>query len=165
MALNDVVLTGIVAAAVSIVTAFISYLANQRAIVVEREKFERGLQRSLTEKLYERRLAAYPDALRLTEPLRKSNLWNKEKPLSKEYLQHVLTELESWNINQAAFLLSHQALEALWELRRALRDDPSEEGQYSEEQLMRMWKAKDRFRKELRKDIFLLFGEELERNV
>ena len=112
MALNEVILTGIVAAVVSIPTAYIGYLANQRAIVVEREKFERGQQRVLTEKLYDRRLAAYPDALRITEPLRKSHLWNKEKPLRKECLQQILVELDNWHINQAAFLLSHRALEA-----------------------------------------------------
>jgi hypothetical protein len=115
--------------------------------------------------LYDLRLACYPEALRITEPLRKSHLSNKDVSLNEEYLQHVLEELDSWHTNKAAFLLSYKALDALYELRQVLRDKPADEGSYSEAQIQRIWKSKGKFREELRRDIFLLFGEELDRNV
>jgi hypothetical protein len=162
MTLSDVLVSAIVAALVSLVTALVSYFAQRRALAIEREKFEKQLQRTLTEKLYDLRLASYPKALEITEALRRSRLWSEETTLKEAYLLGVLNELDAWHSTKAAFLLSSNGMEALYELRRALRDKPQPDGTYTQQQVERIWQAKGRFRQALRSDIILLYSEEIE---
>lgn len=160
MNLNDAVLTAGIAAVVSLLGALISHSASRRALAAEREKLERQLQRGLTEKLYNLRLGCYPEAMHITEQLRKSRLRDQLGGVTSEYTAGVLQALDAWHSKSAAFLLSAGALESLYEVRRALRDAPAEENKYSEAQIQRMWQAKNRLRQSLRSDIILLYGEE-----
>lgn len=160
MNLTDAVLTASIAAVVSLVGALVSYSATRRALAAEQAKLERQLQRGLTEKLYNLRLSCYPEAMHITEQLRKSRLRDQPNGLTLEYTGAVLQALDDWHSKSAAFLLSASALESLYEVRRALRDMPAEGGKYSEAQIQRMWEAKNRLRQSLRSDIILLYGEE-----
>lgn len=162
MTLSDVLISAIVAALVSLLTAMVTYFAQRRALMIEREKFEKQLQRALTEKLYDLRLASYPKALEITEGLRRSRLWSEESKLTEAYLQGILTELDTWNSTRAAFLMSDNGLDALQALRGALRVKPQADGTFTDEQIERIWRAKGRLRSALRNDVILLYGEEIE---
>lgn len=160
--MSEVLLSGIIAGIVSIVAAIISYLANRRALAIERQKFEKQLQRRFTEKLYDLRIAVFPKAMEITEGLRKSQLWREDEPLTQDYLDNILLDLDTWHSTKAAFLLSNNSLTAFREVRKAIRDKPKSENEYSEIQIQRIWKAKGKFRAALRNDIVLLYREELE---
>jgi hypothetical protein len=184
MKLEDALLSAFIALLVAIIPAIITYLASQRVLnaerdkftkqfaeesekfdrqfAQEREKFERQLQRPLTEKLYDKRISAYPQALQITEALRRSRLWQEGQVITKEYLNRVEADLDEWESTKAAFLMSDSALAALDVVRRSLRAKPDVDGKYSDVQLKEIWDAKNKFRTALRNDIFLLYGEERE---
>lgn len=195
MKLEEALLSAFVALLVAIIPAIITYLASQRVLNAEREKFtkqfaeerekfdrqfmqerekferqlaleqekfDRQLQRPLTEKLYDMRVSSYPQALQITESLRRSRLWKEGQVITKEYLNRVEAELDEWHGAKAAFLMSDNALAALDVLHRSLRAKPDANGKYSEAQLQAIWEGKNKFRIALRNDIFLLYGEEHE---
>lgn len=154
------VITAIISAVVSLTVTLITVFASRNTIKAEREKLERELQRSMTVKLYDVRIEAYPQAMQITEGLRKSRLGENEKGLPEEYFKDILSQLDAWHATKAAFIISRNSLYQLYALRKALREKPESNGKYSSEQINRVWDAKGKFRSALRADIQLLFKEE-----
>jgi hypothetical protein len=154
------ILSAVVAAVVSLIVAVISSYNNRNALRVEREKLERELQRKLTEKLYDQRLEAYPEALEITDGLRPSRLLKCCEPLTEEYFQEIVTRLDKWQNTKAGFLLSDNSFAKLNELRAILREQPQGNGSYSSNQIERFLAARKSFRAALRTDMHLLFREE-----
>ncbi|NJO51774.1 MAG: hypothetical protein HC840_22790, partial [Leptolyngbyaceae cyanobacterium RM2_2_4] len=60
----------------------------------EREKFERELQRSMTSKLYDLRLEKYPEAIAITDGLRRSRMSDPGEDLSEAYFKAILAKLD-----------------------------------------------------------------------
>lgn len=155
-------LSALVAALVSLGVGLLSFVANRNELRAERERAERELQRSMTARLYELRLEVYPEAIAITDGLRKARLWNLNDPPSRAYFQEVLAQLDAWHSAKAFLLLSRPAVEALYNLRKVLQDvGTSSQDDYSNEYKQRIWEAKGRFRYALRADIQLLYQEEL----
>lgn len=161
MSFSDVIVSAVVSAVVALFAAMATYIVNSRTLAAERLKFEKQLQRGLTEKLYNLRLESYPKAWEITEGLRYTKLWKDGEAPSEQYLTEILASIDSWHSSKAAFLLSDPALDNLYALHDALRVKPELEGKYSEAQIRRIWEAKNKFRASLRNDIFLLYREEL----
>ena len=155
-------LSAAIAATVSLIVAIISFVANRNALKSARESFERELQREMTNKLYEARLEVYPDAIAITDGLRKSRMARQGESPSREYFEAILSKIDDWHGQKSFLLLSRPAVQALYNLRDILREPPDSNGQYSPEQLHRIWRAKGKFRSALRSDIQLLYEEEVE---
>jgi hypothetical protein len=156
------ILSAAIAAIISLIVALISFMATRNTLRSEREKTERGLQRNMTEKLYDLRMEIYPEAIAITNGLRKSTLTELGDTLSEAYLKAIQEKLDEWHNAKAFLILSRPAVEELYALRRALREKPAPDGKYSPEQLERISKAKNAFRRSLRSDIQLLYEEEME---
>ena len=77
MELSSGIITVLISALVSLSVSFVSYKATKNRINQQREQFERELQRRVTERLYELRLASYPQAFKLTEPLLGTKLFQQ----------------------------------------------------------------------------------------
>jgi len=155
------ILTAVISAIVSLTVTLITVFVSRGNIRAEREKLERELQRSMTARLYDMRLEVYPQAVEITEKLRRSHMAEQGINLNENYFRDVLAQLDAWHATKAGFIISRRSLERLYALRKALREKPEAEGQYSQEQIERIAVAKGAFRASLWKDIQLLFEEEL----
>ncbi|UBF28491.1 hypothetical protein K9N68_11795 [Kovacikia minuta CCNUW1] len=161
MGLITGILSALIAAVVSLVVALISYISNRNALKSQREKLDRELQRSMTTKLYDKRLEIYPEAIQITEGLRKSRMEIQGKDISEAYFREIVVKLDEWHNTKAFLLLSEDSVQAFYALRRVTREKPELEGKYSKEHLERIWHAKNAFRYALRSDIQLLYREEI----
>jgi hypothetical protein len=124
------ILSAVVAAIVSLVAALISFVTNKNTLKSERQKFERELQRSMTSKLYDLRLEIYPEAISITDGLRKARMVAQEESLSEEYFKAIISKLDEWHGAKAFLLLSRNAVNTLYSLRRVLREKPEMNGKY-----------------------------------
>jgi hypothetical protein len=116
----------------------------------------------MTSKLYDLRLEIYPEAISITDGLRKARMVAPEESLSEEYFKAIVSKLDEWHGAKAFLLLSRNAIDTLYSLRKVLREKPEMNGKYSKEQLERIWRAKNAFRSALRSDIQFLHKEETE---
>lgn len=151
------VLSALIAAAVSFTGALISFYANRHDAAVERQRQERELQRRLTERLLDARLQCYPAAFEISDALVGSRVFSDS--LTKEDLAHCLDRLAEWNRTRAALLLSNRSLDAFYDLRGALEGALRSEAM-DEAVRKRVYEAKNHFRRSLRADVHLLYGEE-----
>jgi hypothetical protein len=81
----------------------------------------------MAERVYEKRLDAYPKALELTEPLRRRHLLGFRGDVGA-YLDGVRIELQRWHSGSAAFIMSQESLDALLRIERLLGGNPSGAG-------------------------------------
>lgn len=156
------VITAVISAVVSLAVTLITVFVSKSNIRAEREKLERELQRSMTLRLYDVRLDAYPHAMEITEKIRRSFMREQGNKLNEKYFKSVLTELDAWHATKAGFILSRRSLDQLYALRKALRQKPESGGKYSPEQVESIAVAKGEFRAALWKDMQFLFAEEIE---
>ena len=159
------VLTAVISAIVSLTVTLITVFVSRSTIKAEHEKLERELQRSMTIKLYDVRIKAYPKAVEITEGLRKSHLSKQGETITEDYFKNILNQLDAWHATEVGFIISRNALYKLYALRKALREKPESNGKYSSVQINRIWEAKGNFRAALRADIQLLFREEAEEDL
>ncbi len=101
--------SALVAAGITLIGSLITFAVNKAIVRSEREKLERELQRGMTAKLYELRTQIYPEAIKLTEGLRKSRMTEKDK-ISEKYFQNILTPLNQWFSEKAFLLLSQRSV-------------------------------------------------------
>ena len=156
------VITAVISAVVSLTVTLITVFVSKSNIRAEREKLERELQRSMTLRLYNIRLDAYPHAMEITEKIRRSRMKELGGKVNEKYFKDVLTELDAWHATKAGFIISRRSLGQLYALRRALRQKPESGGKYSAEQIESVAVAKGKFRASLWKDMQFLFSEEIE---
>lgn len=150
--------TALIAALVSLLVALVSFVANRRSLEAQREKFERELQRRLTEKLIDRRLDAYPAAFEATAPLWKGSIFGSSTP--GEPMKSTLDQLQAWSTSEGALLMSGGSLRCFYELRSLLSKAVSPGGPSIAELWDDIWRAKVSFRKSLRADVHVLYAEE-----
>lgn len=163
LALTDAaatMLSAVVAAVVSLAVGLVTYRATTSGHRSERLKLERELQRTMTSKLYDRRMEAYPRAWEISDALRRSRMRAGNAQQDPEYFAKVLAELDQWTATAGAMILSKEAVEASIDMRLALREAPAGPDGYSDEQVERIWRSKGRLRQELRRDVDLLFSED-----
>jgi hypothetical protein len=156
---SSILLSALVSGAVAVVVASLTALLTVRSQTLERKKQEAQLKREMTKMLYEKRLALYPKAMSLTEPLRKSNI--ETGSADAPYFRAVLDSLDTWQSGEAGFVISLATLEHYYALRRTLRAAPhGEDGRFSAEQIENVRNARIHFRRSLRNDMHLVYGEE-----
>ena len=158
-------LTAVISAVVSLTVTLITVFVSRSNIRAEREKLERELQRSMTTRLYDVRLEVYPQAIEITEQIRRSRMFEQGDNLTEEYFKDVLTRLDAWHATKAGFIISRRSLERLYALRKALREKPEANGRYSSEQIEGIFVAKGAFRASLWQDIQFLYEEEMSAEI
>jgi hypothetical protein len=154
------ILSAVVAAVVSLAVGLVTYRATTSGHRTERLKLERELQRTMTSKLYEKRMESYPRAWEISDALRRSRMRSGNAQRDPEYFARVLAELDEWTATAGAMILSKEAVDASIEMRLALREPPATPDGYSEQQMERIWLSKRHLRQELRRDVDLLFTED-----
>lgn len=149
----EVVVPAVIAAAVSVTISLYTQMLLHRQWAEDRN-------RSMTERLYERRIETYPIAMRLTEPLRGDVLrdFRGDKAL---LLADVGSKLEDWRSGDAAFIVSRKSHAATMSLRDALQSQLAEGDRFTEAEVETLWNAKNDFRLSLRQDMRLLYGEDV----
>jgi hypothetical protein len=108
------------------------------------------------------RLKYYPRAFEITDELGKRTSTMDATLLSKH--RGVESQLREWKKGEVSFILSGRALRAFYKLLDILSKNPEKGTLYSEAQLANIWKARVKFRRELRRDIGLLFKEDVQIN-
>jgi hypothetical protein len=156
------VITAVISAVVSLTVTLITVFVSRSNIRAEREKLERELQRSMTSRLYDVRLETYPQAVEITEKLRRSRMREQGDKLNEQFFKDVLAQIDAWHATKAGFILSRRSLEQLYSLRKVLWQKPENDGKYTPEQIERIAVAKGEFRAALWNDIQFLFAEEVE---
>jgi hypothetical protein len=152
MLLSDALLTALIAGGISILISLLTHFTTVRQMRSEREKLERQLEHQFTERLYNLRLQYYPEAFRITERL------GKEMTVSA--LRDIDTQLKNWKAAEVNLVISNKAQQAFYRLRDLLKKNPEQSDMYSEQQVGNIWRARNRFRGELRRDLGLLFSED-----
>ena len=119
---------------------------------LEREKLERQLEHQFTERLYNLRLQYYPEAFRITERL--------GKEVSLQTTREIDVQLKDWKAAEVNLVISNKAQQEFYKLREMLKKNPEQGDKYSEQQVSKIWRARNRLRGELRRDLGLLFSED-----
>jgi hypothetical protein len=156
--MGDEVIAAIIAATVSAIAAFITYITATNKINAAHAAIERELERKLTDRLYDLRLKHYPQAFVITDQLGKQ-LGVTESQLPALYKQ-LAQELRVWKAGEPSFILSEKSLNAYYELQEALKANPALGNQFNHQQMDRIWRRRVDFRRALRDDVGLLFVEE-----
>lgn len=151
------VMSALIAGVVSILVSLVSYFSVLRQIKNNRIAIERQLERQLTEKLYNLRIAKYPEAFTITAKLGKDD--------SAQTLRNIQTSLSEWKSGEVGLILSQKAKKAYYELNETIKKKPEKDGKFSSDQLQKIWKLRNRFRGELRRDLGLLFDEEDDQEI
>jgi predicted RND superfamily exporter protein len=147
--LSDSLTSAIVAGIVAIIVSSMVYFVTRKKKGAEKEKYE--------EKLYERRLEAYEHAFYITDDLSEEDLYKMTVTSGK--LQDIRRSLNEWH-HKKSFILSEESLKAFYEMRDSLAVEPPNGSEFSPEQIDRIWKAKNQFRKSLRRDVNMSYQEE-----
>jgi hypothetical protein len=148
------VAAAIIAAIVSLLGVVINYFVSQAKIKAEFGSLRLQQQHDFTEKLYEMRLEAYPEVFDITQDIGKRGERSGEDVARS--IHHALESLIEWQRKRAGLILSEKSLQAYYELRTALSKQPADRDGYTDEQLKRIWFARNAFRGSLRDDVGLL---------
>jgi len=143
---SDGIVTALIAAGVSLATAFITFVATWL-------NTQRQIKNKFHDRLHEIRLREYPRAFEITDVLGK-RVTDDPTDLPRMYEQ-LGEELRQWKSGTAALVISNEGLQEYWEIIEALRRRLAKGDQYGKEQLERIWNARCRFRDALRVDIGL----------
>jgi hypothetical protein len=161
------VAAAVIAAVVSVFVAAgsvgVTFITTRASLRRDRERQEADFRRTMTAKLYDRRVIAYQGLFAVTESFRSSKL-NDATDLNK-HLAEALERVDEWNSSEGGLILSAIAYKELLRLRDAIRQYLKESP--DSDQLLKLkdaiWSRKNSLRKALRADLGLLFDEDIER--
>ena len=151
----DSLVSALIAALVSLVVACAGLVATVLQLRNARKKQDVDIAHTYSERLYEQRIAHYPEGYAILGKLRKR--------AAPHYLPHPdrLFELKE-DINRWAdacsLFFSRDTLQAYWELRGALGKNPAHGTEYSKEQADKLFTARNRLRRQMRSDIGNLYA-------
>jgi hypothetical protein len=158
------VTTAAIAAGVSVLVAIGSvsanYLTTRASLRRDHERQEADFKRTMTERLYDRRVALYPGLFAATDAFRNSRL-NSAKDLST-HLAEALARVDEWHAREGGLMLSPDAYDRMLDLRRSVRQciEENPEPERLEELKHNIWACKGSLRKAMRADLGLLFDED-----
>lgn len=156
--MDTTIVSALIAALVALIGSTISFIANRRVLRTEIKKVEMELARRFTEKLYEKRLAAYPLAFEITDDLREKKL--RRESTTQQYLEQILQSLLEWH-RKNGLILSPETILAYKNMRDAIDlVITSSAIPLSQESLLTIRDSKVKFRTCMRKDLNLLYAEE-----
>lgn len=137
---------------ISVITLY-RFFKNQR---FQQQQFNKTLDRSLTNKLLDLRLEHYPKAFEITDSVFKEKGGN----FDPAKIKNTVEELIEWKKGVINLVISSEALTSFYVLRDAAMKSPANNGTYSSEQVEKISVETKDFRKQLRKDLGILFREE-----
>jgi hypothetical protein len=158
------VTAAVIAAAVSVAvatgTVTVTFLTTRASLRRDHERQEAEFRRTMTERLYDRRVAVYPGLFRATDAFRHSRL-NDAKDL-RSHLAEAVAEVDNWHAQEGGLLLSAGAYEQMLGLRIAVRQYLNEaaDSERTEQLKHDIWSRKNRLRDAMRADLGLLFDED-----
>ncbi len=158
MILSDTILVAIIAGVVSLLVSLIGYFVSLHQVRSSQKRLEREIRHEFAGRIYEQRIRLYPEGYRILGRLRRVKKPQYLPP--PETLKIIRDEINRWVDQDAGIFLSRDALRAYWELRKALGKNPGNGDQYTEEQATKIWKARNNFRLQLRKDIGNLYADD-----
>jgi len=145
---------------VAVGSVTVTFLTTRASLRRDHERQQAEFRRTMTERLYDRRVAVYPELWRATDAFRNSRL-NSAQDL-RDHLAKALAQVDVWHAQEGGLLLSARAYEQLLELRMAVRQYISDAADSDQlEQLKRdIWSRKNSLRRAMRADLGLLFDED-----
>jgi hypothetical protein len=158
------VVAAAIAAGVSLVVAVgtvtVTYLTTRASLRRDHERQEAEFRRTMTARLYDRRVAVYPGLFAATAAFRRSQL-NDAQDL-RGHLRDALARVDEWHGQEGGLMLSADAYARLLDLRglvrQCIQENPDRER--LEELRHDIWSCKNRLRKAMRADLGLLFDED-----
>lgn len=162
--MSSTVVAAVIAAAVSIAVAIGSvaaaFLTTRATLRRDHERQRAELQRTMTERLYDRRVITYPGLFAATDAFRNSRL--NAAPDMQRHLTDAIARVDQWHATEGGLILSTRAYEQLLELRRAVRRYlAAPAGSDQLDQLKHdIWESKSKLRGAMRADLGLLFDED-----
>lgn len=158
------ILAAVIAAAVSLTVAAgsvtVTILTTRASLRRDHDRQVAELRRTMTERLYDRRVAVYPKLFLATDAFRRSRL-NGAQDL-QAHLVEALAEFDTWHAQEGGLLLSAQAYRRFIDLRLAVRHCIAHSVDSDEVEQMKhdIWVKKGRLREAMRADLGLLFDED-----
>jgi hypothetical protein len=153
--MQDAMLTAVIAATVSIVVAGLGLAATALQLRTARKKHDREIAHSFSERVYEQRIATYPDGYAILGRIRK--IGPPHHLPHPDHVRQIKDDLNHW-ADRASIFFSRDALQAYWELRKALAKKPAHGVDYSDEQAEKVFAARNRLRRYMRQDIGNLYA-------
>lgn len=162
--MSSTVVAAVIAAAVSIVAAVssvtVAFLTTRATLRRDHEHQRAEFQRTMTARLYDRRVATYPGLFAVTDAFRNSRL-NAAQDMQR-HLADTIAQVDQWHATEGGLILSTRAYEQLLELRRVVRRYlAAPTGSDQLDQLKHdIWESKGKLRVAMRADLGLLFDED-----
>ncbi len=150
--------SALVAGVVALLVSLVSLAYQKKRLVSEEKRSEREEIRRVTERLYDMRLAAYPKAYEITRSLLSHEI--EQTGLTRELLSSVRHELVDWAPSDASFILSRKSRRSFHVLRQQLDEALKLDNTNITDQVKLIRKARGPFRRNLRRDLRLLFLED-----
>ncbi len=151
MELSDKIIVAIIAGGVSFLVSIISFITTVYQNKTSQQKIELELKNKYVNILYEKRIHLYPIAFKITSKIKKINY--NGGIISQDQQKNILKNLNAWVENEAGLFLSKEVINAYYNLRKALGNNPGKGGEYTHIQIEKIWKARTEFRSALRSDI------------
>lgn len=143
-------LTALIAAVTSLIVSAIGYFFQQK-------EMSKRLDRMFTDRLYNMRLECYPPAFDITDRiLRRSK---PELVIPKQDLEKIRHDLINWKKGVVNIAISDDSLMAYRDLVNVLNMGYGFNDRYTDEQVEKIFDAKDKFRRNLRADLGYLYSE------
>jgi hypothetical protein len=157
--ISDIIIVALIAGSVSLVVSAIGSGATLFTNAANRRRLEREIRHKFVEKLYEIRLEVYPEAFEITQLIlrRKTPM----KINKRDELMAIRKRLLEWSNSKAALVLSRRSMRAFYALKNALNKQPGLKDEYTDEQVEKIWSARNQFRRCLRRDLGVLLDEDL----
>src|SRR5215469_9962469 len=162
--LSSALAAAVIAAIVSVVVAAgsvaVTVVTTRATLRRDRERQKAEFQRTMTARLYDRRVAIYPGLFAATDAFRNSRL-NTATDLHR-HLADAIVEVDRWLATEGGLILSMRAYAQLLELRLAVRRclcEPADSDQL-EQFKHEIWDRKGKLRAAMRADLGLLFDED-----
>jgi len=153
--LTPSLITALTSLIISLVALY-QFYKNQK---FQKDQFNKTINRNLTTKLYDLRIDLYPKAFEITDKIYKEKGGN----IDNEKLKICLIELNEWKSGKLNLIISSEALKSYYLLKDMLMKQPANNNNYSSEQIEKITNLKNNFRKQLRRDLGLMFNEEKEK--
>jgi len=159
---KDILSPSLIASLTSLVISVITLYQFFKNQGFQQQQFNKSLDRSLTTKLLDLRLEHYPKAFEITDSVFKEKGGN----FDPAKIKNAVEELIEWKKGVINLVISSEALTSFYVLRDAAMKSPANNGTYSSEQVEKISVGTKDFRKQLRRDLGILFREEkLRRNT
>lgn len=159
-AVTAAVIAGVVSVVVAAGSVAVTFLTTRASLRRDHERQEALFRRTMTERLYDRRVAVYPGLFRATDAFRSSRLNDAQDLCS--HLAKALAEVDEWHAQEGGLLLSARAYEQLIELRTAVRRYINNVADSDRLEVFKLeiLSRKNRLREAMRADLGLLFDED-----